>query len=235
MTTVPQPLICGVALLLLAAFAPPLHAQVVPGTPRDFPRRDIGGTPGRGGIETGPGDIGGSINPNIRRDQTVTTARSYIVLTEERTWTSTDGQEIVARVIAWQESVEQFVHEGRPGDEPPAPTNFEVPDDFVPEVVRDNKIRIMRGQQVFELPIDRLSKDDQDFVKQLDQAVKNTAARRRAAMEEAAREAAMAKPEDGRDAPQDGADPATKPEPPTQPPPPAKDPASQPPAGDKDR
>ncbi len=214
MITVPHPLIAGVALLLLTAFGTSSQAQVVPTTPRELQQRDIGGTPGRGGIETGPGNIGGSINAGVRRDQTVTTATSYIVLTEDREWTSADGQVIEARVIAWQDATETYVREGRAADQPapaPAPTNFEVPADFVPEVLRDNKIRIMRGQQVFELPLDRLSKEDRDFVQQLDQAVKNTAARRRAAMEAAAREEAMAGQQGQPSPPQAGDDPAPNP------------------------
>jgi len=184
----------AVALLLWLALSAEAQAQVAPSAPpREFDRRESGGSNAPGGIEVGPGDISGGTGARAPQDRTIVRTTTVISLTEDRQWTNAEGRVIVARVIAWQDSTEEHVRPGRPGDPPaqnPAAEEVEIPDDFVPEVVRDNKVRLLRGQQAYELALDQLSEDDREFVKQLDEAVQATAARRQAAKEAAMNAAA---------------------------------------------
>lgn len=183
--------------ILLAAVTAlsPLHptdtslAQAVPTMPPAVDPKNRSPRVGPGGLDIGPGNIGGGLVQPPPRDQTTVRTISYIALSPDREWTSTDGKVITAKVIAWQDSMEETVTEGKPTAEQnnPSANPDAIPPDFVPVVLQDNHVRILRGKQAFGLPLDRLSEEDQAFVRQLDEAVRATAARRQAA-EKAAQE-----------------------------------------------
>lgn len=180
MTRFGFPLPAAIAVLLLTA---PVHwsqSQVVPTTPRSFEQRNPGNRPAPRALDIGPGDIGRGVGQQQPRDQTTVRTVSYIALGPDREWTSADGQVMTAKVIAWQDSVEQTVTQGRPTEEQTTPRAdaSQIPSDFVPIVLNDNQVRILRGRDVFALPLDRLSEEDQAYVRQLDEAVRATAARR---------------------------------------------------------
>lgn len=171
-----------VGSLRAQAVAPPSHDLVKPGSDtRSGPR----------GLDIGPGNVGGGLGLVPKREETTVRTISYIVLGPDREWTNADGQVITAKVIAWQDSMDETVTAGKPTEEQTNPTANpdDIPPHFVPMVIKDDRVRILRGKQAFALPLSRLSDDDQAYVRQLDEAVRANAARG-AAAQKAARESA---------------------------------------------
>jgi len=179
------------ALFLLSGLATIgfLQAQVVTPPSRNSEPQKPGARPGPRGLDIGPGNVGGGLGLAPTREETTVRTISYIVLGPDREWTNTDGQVITAKVIAWQDSVEQTVTPGKPTAEQTNPTANpdDIPHHFIPVVIKNDQVRILRNRQAFALPLNRLSEDDQAYVRQLDEAVRANAARR-AAAEKAARE-----------------------------------------------
>jgi hypothetical protein len=146
------------ALLLFGAVT--LSAQVVPATPKKFTKRDLGG----GSASIGPSTITPPpTQPPIVRMTT------YFALSDSRQWTSADGKPLLAKLVAFEDIVVET--QGNPTQvatsaQPPAmPTN--------PTVVRDGKVRLLSGKAPYEVPLDRLSQPDRDFVENIRTAVAN--------------------------------------------------------------
>ncbi len=138
-------LIAGVTGVLLAGG---LSAQmVVPASPRKMTTRPIGGN----------SSVGIKITPTDTPEQKVRYT-THIVLAETRQWTSTDGKSLQAKWIAFEDLVVEST-QGAAKPTPPAPPAN-------PTLVRDGKIRLIGTQKTFELPLDRLSQADRDFVEQ---------------------------------------------------------------------
>ena len=145
---------CLAALLLLAAImaattATTAHAQVVPTTPKSFQKRGVGDAFNTANVNVTPAPT----PPTIIR--TVT----YYSLSDSRQWNSADGKALVGKLIAFEEHVVETV-KGAPEPPTPAPTALPSP----PTVIRDGKVRLLVNNQPYELPLTRLSKDDQEFI-----------------------------------------------------------------------
>ncbi|MEI6654526.1 MAG: hypothetical protein WCP45_07140, partial [Verrucomicrobiota bacterium] len=121
--------------------------MVVPSSPRKMTTRPIGGN----------SSVGVKITPTDTAEQKVRYT-THIVLAETRQWTSTDGKSLQAKWIAFEDLVVEST-QGAAKPTPPAPPTH-------PTLVRDGKIRLIGPQKSFELPLDRLSQADRDFVEQ---------------------------------------------------------------------
>lgn len=113
---------------------------VTPANPGKFTTRSIGGGSGAGiGVQ------------EIQREpvKKVTKVVEYIAVTDQRIWTSADGREVRAAMLAYE----------------PGPVPKEVTKPLT--LVRNGKIRLFleKRKQVTELALAKLSKDDQAFVK----------------------------------------------------------------------
>ncbi len=83
---------------------------------------------------------------------------TYLVLSESRSWTSTDGKVLEAKLIAFEDIVIEGKVEG--GSQAPTkpPAN--------PTVVRNDKVRLLAGKKSYELDLSRLSEADRSFIEQ---------------------------------------------------------------------
>jgi len=123
-------------------------AQVVPATPKKFATRSLGGNGVNAGITVEPGK-----NPPKARYTT------HFVLSDSRSWTSTDGKVLVGKLLAF----EDIVVEAPQGGVPPAA----VAPPAHPSLVRDGKVRLLINNKACEVKLERLSQADRDFIEQL--------------------------------------------------------------------
>lgn len=139
--------------LLGLALACGSHAQVVvPATPKKFATRPIGsGT--TGGVEVIPKD--GNDTQKVRYT-------THIVLSVSRFWTSTEGKILEGKLIAFEDMVVEAPKGATPPPNP-APPEF-------PTVTRDEKVRLLMNRKPVEIPIQRLSPGDQEFIEQVRKA-----------------------------------------------------------------
>jgi len=144
--------------------AVPLSAQVVPATPQQFSTRSTGG------VSTGSGGTDIGVKPGGQTPRPVVREISYISLSEARQWTSNDGRPLIGKIIA-HEQQERVLQEGET-------TQAAVEPEFPkrPTVIRDGKVRLLIQQKPFDIPLERLSQEDQDFIMALDQAIAKQAA-----------------------------------------------------------
>ena len=140
-------LIAGLTGLLLACG---ISAQVVvPSTPKRMVSRSTGHS-GAGGVSISSSD--GSADQKVRYT-------THLVLSDSRSWTSSDGKTLQAKLIAFEDLV---VEAPKGAAQPSAP----VPPATL-TVIRGGKIRMVSNQKPFELPLERLSQADRDFVEQI--------------------------------------------------------------------
>jgi hypothetical protein len=142
----PAILLAGTLMAGLAA------AQVVPANPENFTKRSIGGATS-GGVEVQPrnGD-----KPQAVRYVT------YIILSVDRFWTSTEGKLIQGKLIAFEDMVTEVPKGAAP---PPNPTPPEEP-----TVVRDGRIRLLMNNKPVVVSLTRFSAGDLEFVEQVRKA-----------------------------------------------------------------
>jgi hypothetical protein len=142
-------------LLLVTVHA---TAQVVPTTPTQFGKRSTGGlSTGNSAINTGA-SAPQNTQPTIKQV-------SYLALSDSRQWTSTDGKALIGKLIAWEQQEEILASAADAGkmDQPKLPAR--------PTVLRGQTIRLLIDQKTFEVPLDRLSQADRDFVTERDAAI----------------------------------------------------------------
>ncbi len=145
------------ALLLIGAVT--LPAQVVPATPKKFTKRGLGG----GGASINPG--GTTVAPQAPVVRTTT----YMTLSDTRQWTSSDGKPLLAKLVAFEDvTVETRGNSPQATAPPPLPASL--------TVVRDGKARLLSGQTPYEVPLDRLSQADRDFIENIRAAMMQKAA-----------------------------------------------------------
>lgn len=125
--------------------------MVVPATAKKFATRAIesGGGVSMGGVQVLPKDGG--------KEQSVRYT-THIILSISRLWMSTEGNLLEGKLIAF----EDMIVEAPEGVTPASP----VPPEF-PTVVREDKIRVLVKQKPIEVPIQRLSQGDRDFIEQV--------------------------------------------------------------------
>jgi hypothetical protein len=141
-----------------------LHAQVVPTTPTQFTKRNVGNMSDSGGSA----NIG--LSPNATQPKPTVREISYIALSDARQWTSSDGKALVGKLIAFEQS-EQIL--------PSAQTTSNTTTPVLPArptLIRQGNVRLLVQQKAFELPLDRLSQPDRDFIQTLDAAIAKKAA-----------------------------------------------------------
>jgi hypothetical protein len=141
-----------------------LHAQVVPTTPTQFTKRNVGNMSASGGSA----NIG--LSPNATQPKPTVREISYIALSDARQWTSTDGKALIGKLIAFEQS-EQIL--------PSAQTTSNTTTPVLPArptLIRQGNVRLLVQQKAFELPLDRLSQPDRDFIQTLDAAIAKKAA-----------------------------------------------------------
>jgi hypothetical protein len=127
-----------------------ISAQVViPAMPKKLVTRPIGGS-SSGGVEVMP--KGGSDGQKERYT-------THFVLSEDRQWTSSDGQTLQAKLIAFEDMVMDKPNENTQLPPPVPPAN--------PTVIRNGKIRLLSQKKPFELALERLNHADRDFVAQI--------------------------------------------------------------------
>lgn len=103
-------------------------------------------------------DIQPNVGPARTNDEKVTRYVSQLSLSELRSWTSSDGKVIEAKLIAF----EDLTVEARDGAAPAQP---EPPKH--PTVVRDASVRLSVNRKPVILPLSRLSQADQEFVEKI--------------------------------------------------------------------
>jgi hypothetical protein len=141
-----------------------LQAQVVPTTPTQFTKRNVGNMSDSGGSA----NIG--LSPNATQPKPTVREISYIALSDARQWTSSDGKALVGKLIAFEQS-EQIL--------PSAQTTSNTTTPVLPArptLIRQGNVRLLVQQKAFELPLDRLSQPDRDFIQTLDAAIAKKAA-----------------------------------------------------------
>jgi hypothetical protein len=119
---------------------------IFPGTP-GHPIKRSGGGLDQPGVSIVPGD-----QPKI------TKYTIHVVLSEVRPWQSSDGKTLEGKLIAFEDVTMEAPTDGAPPPAPAAPKN--------PTLVRDGKVRLMIGKTAFEIPLTRLSADDQAFIEE---------------------------------------------------------------------
>ena len=140
-------LISGLAgLLAIGAVAAQL---VVPATPKKFGTRPIGGST-TGGVQVIPHE--GTTAAKIRYV-------THVVLSDERSWTSTDGKILLAKLIAFEDLVVEAPKDAAQPAIPAPPAS--------PTVIRSGKIRLAAENKIYELALDRLSQPDRALVEQI--------------------------------------------------------------------
>ena len=139
----------GVAGMLMVCG---VSAQVVlPASPRNMVNRPTGG-----------GGIGGvSIVTPDSHDAPAVRHITHLVLSESRVWTSSEGQTLQAKLLAFEDVVVEAPKGAQPAA-PAPPANI--------SVIRAGKIRLISDKKPFELALDRLSQADREFVERISAA-----------------------------------------------------------------
>jgi len=108
--------------------------------------------------------IGGGVNPGAEVEPEKTappTVRytTHIVLYPYRMWSSTEGKPLEAGLIAFEDLVAEAPKGSVEPVMPQPPAN--------PTLIRDGKIRLLVKQKPIEIPLDRLSQADREFIDQM--------------------------------------------------------------------
>jgi len=151
-------------LLVVVGLGPSveLTAQVVPTTPTKFGKRSTGA------MSTGSSTIDTGAAP-AQNTKPIIKQVSYIALSDSRQWTSSDGKALVGKLIAWEQQEEILASAAEAGkmEQVKLPSR--------PTVLRGQSVRLLIDQRPFEVPLDRLSQADRDFVSERDAAIAKTA------------------------------------------------------------
>jgi hypothetical protein len=117
---------------------------------------------GKGGTGTRTIDGGSSVSPGVAparpNDEKITQHITQLSLSEMRSWTSSDGKVIEAKLIAFEDLRVESVN-GAVVKQPEPPK--------YPTVVKDSSVRLAVNRKPVILPLTRLSKEDQEFVEKI--------------------------------------------------------------------
>ncbi len=145
------------ALFLISAFS--ATAQVgIPSNPMVGPKK----YQARG--------VGGTADPGATVDGTRGTTRytTHIILFEYRMWTSADGKPLEGKLLAFEDMVADVPEGGAEPAFPPPPAR--------PTVIKDGKVRLLVDKKPYEVPLQRLSARDVEFIQQIRAALEKKAA-----------------------------------------------------------
>lgn len=143
-----------VSALLLLGTATAMAQIVIPATPKNFTKR----VEGSGGASIGPG-----LAPSTPKPPPIVRTTTYFTLSDSRQWTSTDGKPLLAKLVAFEDIIIETQGNQAPATLPAMPAS--------PTVVRDGKARLLSGNKPYEIPLDRLSQPDRDFIEGIRAAV----------------------------------------------------------------
>lgn len=151
--------------LILCLVVGTAQAQVVPVTPTKFKTRGVGtGTSSSSSvIDGGGGATVGLSQP--KPTETLVRTVTYLSLSPIRQWTSTDGRPLLASLIAFEETVTETRRDS------PAPSPTPPPVQGKPTVVKAGKIRLLASKVPHEVPLEKLSIADRDFVLELQKRI----------------------------------------------------------------
>ena len=147
---------------LFLAFAAASPAQIAtPTTPTKFGQRGISGGTNSGNA---------SVNATTTSEATARITSHYS-FGELRQWKSADGRSLLGKMIAFEDAVievkRQMAAEAQAAAmAAPAP---KPPEKFT--LLREGKIRLLVNNKPFEVPLDKLSAEDQAFAKQVEATV----------------------------------------------------------------
>jgi hypothetical protein len=146
----------GITSLIGILLVSPLSAQTT----------DIPANPLVPGGKTKTRSIGGGTNPgvSVTPAQPETRLITYVVLSESRLWTSSDGKPLEAKLIAFEDMVVKA--EGTAAPTPPAN----------PTVIRDGNARLLVNKKPVILPLERLSSPDREFIERIRESLAKKAA-----------------------------------------------------------
>ncbi|MBK8036602.1 MAG: hypothetical protein IPK22_05630 [Verrucomicrobiaceae bacterium] len=148
--------------IFLALSMTALAQIATPTTPTKFGQRGISG-----------GTNSGNAAVNVAPAASEATARitSHYSFGELRQWKSADGRSLLGKMIAFEDAVIEVKRQ--PAAEAqsaamaaPAP---KPPEKFT--LLREGKIRLLVNNKPFEVPLDKLSAEDQAFAKQVEATV----------------------------------------------------------------
>ena len=147
--------ICG------AAVSSAMAQMDIPGnpmvTPKTFKTRSVGGSV----------NPGATVDPAKSSDGKVRYV-THIVLYDSRFWTSSEGKPLEAKLIAFEDLVAE-APKGTAEPVMPAPPEH-------PTVIRGGKVRLLVKGKPVELALDRLSRQDQEFIDDIQAALAKKAA-----------------------------------------------------------
>lgn len=168
-----------VLVLFLAVTCIASQAQVVPTTPTKFGKRNLGAGNTSSGTISAAGNGNATTGATIRKPETVVRTVTYISLSPARQWTSSEGKPLLAKLIAFEDVTTEEVKTGTaPALQAPpaqAPSMPKLPGK--PTVVKDGKVRLLVGQQAFELALDKLSALDRDFIGSIKHRIEESTAK----------------------------------------------------------
>lgn len=121
-------------------------------TPKKFVTRPIGG-----GVNSGV-----SVEPAKPEDSKVRYV-THIVLYQDRMWTNSEGKPLQAKLIAFEDLVAEAPKGSAEPVMPTPPAN--------PTVTRQGKVRLLVNQKPVEIALAKLSRQDQEFVQQIQAAL----------------------------------------------------------------
>ena len=141
------------------------QAQVVPTTPAKFKTRGVGTSASSSSSVSGGGG-GATVGLSQPRAQETTIRTiTYLTLSPARQWTSHDGRPLLASLIAFEETVtETRKDSAQPSPAPPPFTGK-------PTVIKEGKVRLLASKVPHEVPLDKLSPTDRDFVLELQKKI----------------------------------------------------------------
>ena len=141
------------------SFSPLLFSQIViPANPGKFKERATGSNT-NGGVEISP----------VPKEESKVKYVTHIILYADRMWTSTEGKPLQAKLIAFEDLIAE-APKGTTAPVMPQPPAS-------PTVTRDGKVRLLVNQKPVELALDRLSRQDQEFIQQIQDAITKKAAK----------------------------------------------------------
>lgn len=137
----------GVCLCVLALGLSTAGAQVViPATPTNFTKRSTGSGAGTS-VTTSQAPASQTVRYTL-----------HVAMSQPRQWSSADGKTLLGTLIAYEE-VTAETKLGAPTPEFTRPAN--------PTVVKDGKARLLIDKKPFEIPLDRLSQADREFIEKV--------------------------------------------------------------------
>lgn len=119
---------------------------VTPTTPTKFDTKKVGAATATNGATITPS----STAPTVRRI-------TYLTLSPLRQWTGTDGKTLMGKLIAWEESV----------DSNPSKPLSSKPITEKPTLLKADRVRLLIDNKAFEVPLTRLSAEDQKFIQDI--------------------------------------------------------------------